>query len=55
VEDVLKKKPKKKPPQVFQIGKNYTREYAFKVARKKATRDFRGFTYNPSTGKATLI
>ena len=46
---------RKKGPQVFKIGKNYTREKAFSVARKRATRDFRGFTYNPKTGRAELI
>jgi len=41
-------------PQTFTLPKNLTRAEAFEKARKKATRDFRGFTYNPKTGKATL-
>lgn len=40
--------------QRFTIGKGYTRERALEVARKRATRDFRGFTYDPKTGKVVL-
>lgn len=40
--------------QHIQLPKNLTRSEAFELARKKAKRDFRGFTYSPKTGKATL-
>ena len=49
------KKRKGIRPQVFTIGKGYTRERALEVVRNKKPRDFRGFTYDPKTGKATLV
>lgn len=45
---------RKKGPQKFVIGKFYTRDRAFEIARNRATRDFRGFTYNPKTGEVVL-
>jgi hypothetical protein len=42
-------------PQIFQLAKNLTRQEAFIIAKKKATKDFRGFNYNPKTGIARLI
>lgn len=42
-------------PQVFIIKKGLSRDAAYSIVKKKATRDFRGFTYNPDTGEARLI
>jgi hypothetical protein len=42
-------------PQVFRIAKHLTREEAYRRAKKRATRDFRGFHYDPKTGIAKLI
>ncbi len=53
MEDELKK-PKKKPPQMFSVGKSLTRSEALTKAKKKATRDFRGFFYNPKNGVVIL-
>lgn len=41
-------------PQAFVIEKGLTRAEALTVARERATRDFRGFTYNPKTGRVVL-
>ncbi len=41
--------------QLFKLAKNLTQQAAFERAKKKAVRDFRGFNYNPKTGKAELI
>lgn len=51
-----KKAPRPIKKQVPYVGKGLDRIEAFQKARKKATRDFRGFAgYNPLTGKATLL
>ncbi len=42
-------------PQKFRIAKNLTREEAFRRAKNRATRDFRGFSYDPKTGNVVLI
>ena len=42
-------------PQVFFIKKGLSRDAAYVIVKKKATRDYRGFTYNPDTGEAKLI
>lgn len=42
-------------PQVFQLPKGLSKEKAFALAKKKAKRDFRGFSYDPETGVAKLI
>lgn len=41
--------------QGFQLAKGLSKSEAFSRARKQATRDFRGFNYNPKTGRANLI
>lgn len=46
---------KKFKPQTFQLVKGLSKEKAFATAKARATRDFRGFKYDPKTGKATLI
>ena len=50
---------KKKFPTIHvKVPRNLTRltamELAWKKAKKKGMTDFRGFTYNPKTGEATL-
>jgi len=40
--------------QRFTIAKNLTREEALRRAKRRATRDFRGFTYDPKTGAVVL-
>ncbi len=50
----MKKKAKKKTPQMFSVGKSLSRSEALAKAKKKATRDFRGFFYNPKNGVAIL-
>jgi len=43
-------------PQVVQLKKGLTREQAVKEgAKKKLKGDFRGFAYDPKTGKATYV
>lgn len=39
---------------VVKVKKGLTRAEAIKAAVKKSRGDFRGFTYNPKTGRATL-
>lgn len=47
---------KKSPgPQRFKLAKGLSKDEAYARARKRATRDFRGFTYDPKTGIAQLI
>lgn len=46
---------RRRGPQVFRLAKGLSKETAFARAKKKATRDFRGFTYDPKTGVAKLI
>ena len=41
--------------QVLQLKKGLTKQEAFKVAAKKAKRDWRGITYDPKTGVAKCI
>ena len=41
-------------PEHFTIEKGLTYDEAFEICAKKAKGDFRGFKYNPKTGKATL-
>lgn len=38
-----------------QLPKGLTKTEAWKLARRKSTRDFRGIKYNSRTGKAVLI
>lgn len=47
--------PKKQPKQVFMLAKGLTNEEAYRQAKRKAKHDFRGFSYNPKTGRAALI
>jgi len=42
-------------PQVFKIAKGLTRDEAYRRTKKRATRDFRGFSYDAKTGRAVLI
>lgn len=42
-------------PQRFTLAKGLTRPEAFRRAKNRATRDFRGFAYDPDTGKTELI
>lgn len=37
----------------YQLPKGLSRTAAYRELSKKATKDFRGWTYNPRTGKAT--
>ena len=48
------KAPKKKGQQVFMLRKGLPRKEAYAIAKRRATRDFRGFAYTPSTGRAIL-
>lgn len=50
----MKKKAKTIKSQFFTIKKGLTRGEAALVARKKATRDYRGMVYNPKTGALIL-
>lgn len=48
-------KAKEFAAQVFYLPKGLTKETAFHMMRKKAKRDFRGYNYNPKTGRGELI
>jgi hypothetical protein len=41
--------------QTFKLAKGLDPKEAFKKAKAKATREFRGFNYNSATGIAKLI
>lgn len=49
------KRRRKFQKQSLKLAKGLTRAEAFAKARKKAAQDFRGFTYDTKTGKASLI
>lgn len=49
------RKKKRIERQIYRIAKGLTNEQALKVAHKRATRDFRGINYDPSTGELILI
>jgi hypothetical protein len=42
-------------PQVFHLAKGLTQDEAFRAMKQRAKRDFRGFNYNPNTGRGELI
>lgn len=47
-------KAKKCPTRTHQVGKGLVRKVAIRRARKRDGGDYRGATYDKSTGKATL-
>lgn len=48
------KRPTKIRQQIFMLKKHLTRKEAYAIAKRRARRDYRGFTYSPSTGRAAL-
>ena len=41
--------------ETLRLPKNLTKLAAWKLARRRAKKDFRGFTYNKKTGTARLV
>jgi hypothetical protein len=54
---VSARKPYPRPPTVqeLKLPKGLTRAEALKLAKRRARADFRGFGYDPKTGKASLL
>lgn len=50
----MKRSPASIPTRTVTVGKGLTRDAAMKAAKKKSPGDFRGFTYDPKTGRARL-
>lgn len=49
------KKKQKFQAQIFNVGPNLTPDEAMKRAKKRATRDFRGASYDRVTGRIVLV
>lgn len=48
------KRRKKIPTRVYRLPKGMPKNHALAAAKARDGKDFRGFTYNENTGKATL-
>ncbi len=48
------KRRKKPPTRVYRLAKGMPENRALAAAKARDSKDFRGFTYNENTGRATL-